>query len=87
MSEAIYTCRPRVVRALQWTGDNYHAVENFVGAARCAAWNVERCVIYLYTADGLARVLRSDWLYFDERRELHATSDLRFNEDFVASGA
>lgn len=88
MNEAIYTHRPRVVRALQWVGSNCTAVEVFVGTPRCAAWNLERSVIYLYTADGITRVLLGDWLYFDERRELHAMSDLRFNEEFdVASAA
>ena len=85
-AEAIYTRRPRIVRALRWTGDNAAIVENFVGSPRCAAWHLGRGVMYLFTVDGITRVLRGDWLYIDERRELHALSAVRFEEEFTAGG-
>jgi len=87
MSEAIYTHRPRVVRALQWTGDNFDKVSAFVGDVRCAAENLGTKRLYVFTVDGVARALHNDWFYFDERRELHVMSEARFAEEFSKGGA
>ena len=86
MSEKIYTRQPRVVRAVQWTGANFEAIEDFAGSARCAAHDGNLGRLYIFTAEDIKRVLRWDWLYIDERRELHVTSDLRFREDFMPGG-
>ena len=85
-TERIYTRQPRVVRAIQWTGDNFEKIEDFAGSARCAAHDVNRGRLYIFTSDDIKRVLVGDWLYIDERRELHATSDYRFREDFMEGG-
>jgi len=86
MSEAIYTHRPRVVRALQWTGDNFSEVSAFVGDVRCAAQHPEVGSVYVFTVEGIRRVLRGDWLYFDERHELFTLSDVRFAETYRKGG-
>jgi len=87
MSEAIYTRQPRTVRALQWTGDNFADITEFVGIPRRAACNLNSGVAFVYCAERVMRVLLGDWLYFDDRRELFAMSDLRFQEEFNTTSA
>ena len=87
MSEAIYTRQPRTVRALQWTGDNFADITEFVGSPRCAANNQKSGVAFVYCAEHVMRILLGDWLYFDERRELFAMSNARFQEEFDMASA
>jgi hypothetical protein len=80
--KATHTCRPRDVCAIRWTSDNYEKIITFIGWARFLAVNYEHGWLYLYTVAGPTCVRRDEWLYFDERRDLHALSAQRFAEEF-----
>ena len=82
---ATYTACPLQVRAIRWTGANFEAVENFVGAGRKAAYDPERRRLYVWTRDGATCVVIGDWLVMDRRHDLHAMGNLKFQETYAAA--
>ena len=78
-----YVARPLEVHALQWTGENIEAVEDFAGTARCAAHDPVRQRLYLFTVDGAQSVYAGSWLVIDHHRNLFILTDSWFREQYA----
>lgn len=78
-----YCALPLEVRAIQWTGKNIEAVEDFIGVARFAAYDSTRGRLYVYTCAGPSRVYEGHWFVFDGARDLHVMPDIRFRAEYT----
>lgn len=65
--------KPVKIQAVQWTGDNYDEIVNFVGASRVgySARHLDEPKLVIYTLEGDHYALIGDWIIRGTKGEFY----------------
>lgn len=83
---AVFQRRPVRVEAIQWLGDNFDDVHDFVGEGTLLTQGLTVPDLLLVQARGGARLTlwRGDWLLRDKRGRLYACRPELFEREYEA---
>lgn len=79
--------KPVVIEAVQWTGENGHEVQSFLGGEFAALGWVKGQYVEIGTLEGLMVASKGDWIIRGVKGELYPIKDDIFRETYEAVDA
>ena len=74
-----YRKKSTIIEAVQWTGDNYDEIQDFVDGECCLAIG---SFLYVETLDGFEEVRKGDYIIKDIENEFYLCKEGIFNRTY-----